>query len=44
IFTLVGTVIVYYIASSLTGGARVDEETEQMGLDEAVHGEKVLNV
>ncbi|MEJ2372589.1 MAG: ammonium transporter [Sulfurimonas sp.] len=44
IFTLVGTVIVYYIASALTGGGRVDEDTEQLGLDEAVHGEKVLNV
>ncbi|WP_428738184.1 ammonium transporter [Sulfurimonas sp.] len=44
IFTLVGTVIVYYIASAITGGGRVDEETEQLGLDEAVHGEKVLNV
>ena len=44
IFTLVGTVVVYYIASALTGGGRVDEETEQIGLDEAVHGEKVLNI
>ena len=44
IFTLVGTVIVYYIASALTGGGRVDEETEQVGLDEAVHGEKSLNL
>lgn len=44
IFTLVGTVIVYYIAAALTGGGRVDEETEQLGLDEAVHGEKVLKV
>ena len=44
IFTLVGTVVVYYIAMALTGGARVDEETEQVGLDEAVHGEKVLNI
>ena len=44
IFTLVGTVIVYYIASALTGGGRVDEETEQVGLDEAVHGEKVMNL
>ena len=43
IFTLVGTVVVYYIAAALTGGGRVDEETEQMGLDEAVHGEKALN-
>lgn len=44
IFTLVGTVIVYYIASAITGGGRVDEETEQVGLDEAVHGEKSLNI
>jgi len=44
IFTLVGTVIVYFIASALTGGGRVDEETEAQGLDEAVHGEKGLNL
>jgi len=44
VFTLVGTVIVYFIASAVTGGGRVDEETEQMGLDEAVHGEKGLNL
>ena len=44
LFTLVGTVVVYYIASALTGGARVDDETEQAGLDEATHGEKSLNI
>jgi len=44
IFTLVGTVIVYFIASALTGGGKVDEETESRGLDEAVHGEKALNI
>ncbi len=44
VFTLIGTVVVYYIASAITGGARVDEETEARGLDEAVHGEKVLNL
>ncbi|MBU0721099.1 ammonium transporter [bacterium] len=44
VFTLIGTVIVYYIASALTGGGRVDEETESAGLDEAVHGEKGLNL
>ena len=42
--TLIGTVVVYYIASAITGGARVDEETEEIGLDEAVHGEEVLNL
>jgi Amt family ammonium transporter len=42
--TLIGTIVVYYIASALTGGARVDEETESMGLDEAVHGERGFNL
>jgi Amt family ammonium transporter len=43
IWTLIGTVIVYYVASALTGGARVDEETESAGLDESIHGEVVTN-
>ena len=42
--TLVGTVVVYFIASALTGGGRVSEETEALGLDEAVHGERGLNI
>ncbi len=44
LFTLIGTVVVYYLAMLLTGGGRVDEETETVGLDEATHGEKVLNL
>lgn len=44
LFTLVGTIVVYYIASALTGGGRVDEESESIGLDEATHGEKSLNI
>ena len=43
LFTLIGTVIVYYVAAALTGGGRVDEEQESLGLDEAVHGEKYTN-
>jgi len=43
LFTLIGTVIVYFIASAITGGGRVDEETEAAGLDETIHGEKVTN-
>jgi len=42
-WTLVGTVIVYFIASAITGGARVDAETETTGLDETIHGESVTN-
>jgi len=43
-WTLVGTIVVYFIASILTGGARVDSEAEEMGLDEAIHGEKGINL
>ena len=43
-WTLAGTVIVYYVASALTGGARVNDEIEHNGLDETVHGEKVMNI
>ena len=42
IYTAIGTVIVYYIASLITGGARVDEDEEIEGLDEALHGEKSM--
>ena len=44
IYTLIGTVVVYYIASTLTGGARVNEENESQGLDESVHGELGFNL
>ena len=44
IYTAIGTAIVYFIASLLTGGARVDEETETEGLDEAVHAERAMNL
>ncbi len=44
IYTLVGTVVVYYIASLLTGGSRVSEEEESQGLDESVHGERGFNL
>lgn len=43
-YTLVGTIVVYYIASLLTGGARVNEEKESQGLDESVHGERGFNL
>ena len=44
LFTLIGTIVVYYIATLLTGCSRVDEEEESIGLDEALHGEKALNL
>ncbi|WP_456393135.1 ammonium transporter [Persephonella sp.] len=44
VFTAVMTAILYFISSLITGGARVDEETETMGLDEATHGERGFNL
>lgn len=44
IYSGVATAIVFFIASMLTGGGRVDEETESMGLDEMTHGEKAINL
>jgi len=44
LWTLIGTVVVYFIAKAVTGGARVDEETEEIGLDKAIHGEKAMNL
>ncbi|MCX7738233.1 MAG: ammonium transporter [Hydrogenothermaceae bacterium] len=40
IFTAVMTAVIYFVASILTGGARVDEESETKGLDESIHGER----
>ena len=44
VYSSIMTAVVYFIASILTGGGRVDEETEQRGLDEAVHGEEAVNL
>ncbi len=44
VYSAVATAIVYFVASMLTGGGRVDEETELIGLDEKVHGEKAMNL
>ncbi|MEA3227444.1 MAG: ammonium transporter [Campylobacterota bacterium] len=44
VYSGIATAIVFFIASALTGGGRVDEETESRGLDEVVHGEKALNL
>ncbi|WP_456404262.1 ammonium transporter [Hydrogenimonas sp.] len=44
VYSGIVTAIVYFIAAAVTGGGRVDEETETMGLDEAVHGERNLNL
>ena len=43
-WTLVGTIVVYFIASLLTGGGRVDTEKEEIGLDESLHSERAMNL
>ncbi|WP_292656874.1 ammonium transporter [Nitratifractor sp.] len=44
VYSGVMTAVVYFVSSLLTGGGRVDDETELMGLDEAVHGEEAINL
>jgi Amt family ammonium transporter len=44
VYSGIVTAIVFFIASAITGGGRVDEETESRGLDEIVHGEKCINL
>ncbi len=44
VYSAVMTAIVYFIAAAVTGGGRVDEETETIGLDEVTHGEKAINL
>jgi len=44
VYSGIVTVIVYFIAAAVTGGGRVDEETETIGLDESTHGERALNL
>jgi Amt family ammonium transporter len=44
VYTAIMTAILYFISSAITGGARVDEETETMGLDEGTHGERGFNL
>jgi len=44
VYSSIVTAIVFFISSLITGGGRVNEETETIGLDEIVHGEKAINL
>jgi len=44
VYSGIVTAIVYFIAAAVTGGGRVDEDTETIGLDESTHGERALNL
>jgi Amt family ammonium transporter len=43
-FTAVGTLIVLAVTRVITGGLRVDKESEIMGLDSAFHGERAFEI
>jgi Amt family ammonium transporter len=40
IFSVAGTLVLAYIAKIISGGWRVSEEEEVIGLDQSIHGEK----
>ena len=44
VYSGIVTAVVYFIASAITGGGRVDDEDESRGLDETTHGEKAINL
>jgi len=44
VFTAVATLVLIYITKAVTGGLRVDEENEVVGLDSAVHGERAFEI
>ena len=44
IYSGIGTLIVVYVTSALTGGLRVSEDAEIEGLDNAIHGERGFEI
>jgi len=44
VYSGIMTAVVYFISSLVTGGGRVDEETELKGLDTETHGEEAINM
>jgi Amt family ammonium transporter len=43
-FTAVATLVVVFITRMLTGGLRVEQEQEVLGLDNAIHGERAFEI
>ena len=44
VFTAIGTLAVVHITKAVTGGLRVSEEDEVLGLDTAIHGERAFEI
>jgi ammonium transporter, Amt family len=43
-FTAIGTLIVIFVTKMITGGLRVDKESEIQGLDNSIHGERAFEL
>jgi Amt family ammonium transporter len=43
-YTAIATLIIVYITRFITGGLRVDEENEILGLDHTIHGERAFEI
>jgi Amt family ammonium transporter len=43
-FTAIGTLALIYVTRALTGGLRVEEENEILGLDNSIHGERGFEI
>jgi Amt family ammonium transporter len=44
VYTAIGTAIVTYVTKAITGGLRVSEEEEVLGLDSSIHGERAFEI
>jgi Amt family ammonium transporter len=44
VFTAIGTLIVVYITKAVTGGLRVEDDEEVLGLDNSLHGERGFEI
>ena len=44
VYSGIMTAVVYFVSALITGGGRVDDKTELIGLDESVHGEEAFNL
>jgi Amt family ammonium transporter len=44
VYTAIATLVVVYVTRLITGGLRVDEENEILGLDNTIHGERAFEI
>jgi Amt family ammonium transporter len=44
VFTAIGSIVLIYITKFVTGGLRVDQDSEIEGLDSALHGERGFEI